>query len=153
MKKYVLLVAFLSLSETSHAENQFSIGLGEPYGGFLGGKYAIGLENFKVYAGAGLLGYSSDFGSVPGYNLGFDYRIESTKHSLGLSYGTVALSSINRKKAEYIGTALNYNYYFSDFNSRSWMLGLSAFQGKRDTPSSKYKDNETGLTINVGFQF
>src|SRR5690606_22276001 len=93
--KRLVLVALVGLFPFgAAADQQFSLGLGMPYGSFLGGKYSLSWDRLKIYAGAGFLGKSHDSSAKFGYNLGFEYVIVGSKHSLGAAYGTVTHSSV-----------------------------------------------------------
>lgn len=151
MKRAIAVVLLALMASTSYAESQIAIGLGQPYGGFLGGRYSVVYDKTKVYIGAGLLGYTASSGSMLGYNAGFDYQIASSNHSLGVSYGTV---TANGADSIYIGTSFNYAYYFSGFNKRSWVVGFSSYKGKAEkTDAFGYRDSKSGTFINIGFQY
>jgi hypothetical protein len=151
MNKAITVILLALMSSISYAESQAAIGLGLPYGGFLGGRYSAIFENTKVFLGAGLLSYTSSSGSMLGYNAGFDYQIGSSSHSLGMSYGTV---TANGADSIYIGTSYNYAYYFSGFNERSWIAGFSSYKGKQEKNNIfGYRDSKSGTFINVGFQY
>ena len=153
MKKNLYAIILFTLSTTSNADTQFALGLGSPYGGFLGGKYSVNYDHMKIFAGAGLLGASSEAGSALGYSIGFESEIEAQNYSFGLSYGTVEGSIINDEVEAYIGFASNYAYYFSGFNKPSFILGLSFYEGTRAIPNSDWDDDTTGAFVNIGYQF
>lgn len=153
IKKVVFVMGVLFASSGVQAEGQWGVGIGKPYGGFIGGRYMHNTDDLKLYLGGGLLGYSSSEGYEPGFALGFDYRIAHSKHAVGASFGTVHASRINGKKESYIGPAVNYSYYFSGFNRPSWIIGGSVFRGDRDVPNDGFEEDRSGLFINVGYQF
>ncbi len=153
MKKSVLLIALALTPLIARAESQLSVGLGMPYGGGLGGKYAVNYDAFKLYAGAGLLGYTSWSGAEYGGSVGFEYHTESNNSSLGLSYGAVGLSFWIQESVVYLGPAINYSYYFSGFNSASWIIGASIFQGKGEVPGYSIEDEKKGVSFMFGYQF
>ena len=151
MKKAIAVILLALMPSITYAESQVAIGIGQPYGGFLGGRFSALFERTKIYLGAGLLGYTSSSGSMLGYNAGFDCQIGSSNHSLGVSYGTV---TANGADSIYIGTSYNYAYYFSGFTERSWIIGLSSYEGKQEkTNIFGYRDKKSGTFINVGFQY
>lgn len=148
--KILSLTAFLPL--TVQADQQFSLGLGKSYGGFLGGKYAFNFERSKVYIGAGFLGDSHSSSPLPGYAIGFEYLIAGSEHTAGVSYGTVVGSYTDD---DFIGPSVNYTFYFSGFDARSWLLGVSAYYGEVDTTyrGVRYQETKKGLYLTAGFQF
>jgi hypothetical protein len=153
IKKLGFILCSLFLSTLAQAEGQFAVGLGKPYGGTLGGTYSILNDKFKYYVGAGLLAYSSITGEQYGYSLGFDYQLGASKNSLGLSFGTIKASTVYGKNENYLGTSLNYAYYFSGFDQNSWIIGLSGSYGERKTSDRFYDKSVSESFIQLGYQF
>ncbi|WP_323815644.1 hypothetical protein [Cellvibrio sp. NN19] len=150
MKKRVLLSALVMLSSfPAVADSQWGLGLGQPYGGWLGVKYSVNTDLYKFYGSLGLLGYIESGGGKVGYSVGVERQIVNRHHSLGFSVGTVSYSS----EDEYIGGAVNYSYYTAGFHNKSWIFGASVYSGERDVDSRFYDDQESGVRGIIGYQF
>jgi hypothetical protein len=161
--KFVLRVLFFTIlilsSNLTSANNQFSIGLGLPYGGVIGGKYSTNVGNGKLYASLGLMAFNSNAGSTPGYAIGYELPVVNEKNSLGFLIGKVAASTYADEFYDYHGAALTYSYYFSGINDSSWMLGASYAFGRRDVPDDypfpddQFDRDDQGAFIILGYQF
>ena len=156
----IFLLGFIFISGVSvSSNNNFSIGLGLPYGGVIGGKYSVNAGDGKLYASLGLMAYSSNAGSTPGYALGYELPVINEKNSIGFLVGKVATSTYGDDFNDYHGAALAYSYYFSGINDSSWLLGASYAYGKRDLPddypfaSDQYDREDQGVFIIWGYQF
>lgn len=153
--KYLLLAVAFAFPTASIAENNsnFSVGIGNDHGGVLGGKYAVNRGENKYYGSLGMLSYSSESGTKIGYGIGWERLIISDKHSAGLFIGTVSTKIKNDKTAIYNGISANYNYYFSGFSTRSFVLGGSVYGGKTSEDESEYDKNSNGLFVKLAYQW
>lgn len=106
-------------------DSQLSFGLGTDHG-FLGLKYSINKNRDKYYGSLGVLAYSEGIGTKLGYGLGWERLMFGEKHSLGLFAGTTSAKTSGDRIAAYYGAAVTYNYYWSGFNEKSWVLAKSA---------------------------
>jgi hypothetical protein len=155
--KISFFIGLIFVSGVSVAsKNNFSIGMGLPFGGVIGGQYSVELGDGKIYAGLGLLAYSSNAGSTPGYVLG--YELPNEKNSVGVLVGTVAASTYGDEFNDYMGGAVTYSYYFSGVHNKSWILGASYAYGKREVPNDhpfpdRYDRDDKGVSILLGYQF
>lgn len=138
-------------------DRSLAIGVGKPFGGYLGAKYSLNRENYKFYGSFGLLGYTQHTGMRPGYGVGFDRRILQSNSSVGLYIGTVSSAAGvfygHSSSVVYHGVAINYLYHFSGFNSKTWILGLSAYIGESSGTNYYWDEQETGWFISAGYQF
>lgn len=135
-------------------QGRLGIGLGLPYGGFLGARYSVPVnEGAQLYLGAGLLAYTANDGAWAGYTIGFDQQIMNSRHSWGLSTGTVAAGSWAIGKATYYGIGANYLYHFRAFSVRSGLVGLSAFIGEADRYHPLGSQRVNGYNVIFGYQF
>lgn len=150
---FAVLLSALLLPCAASAEDQIALGLGMPYGGLIGAKYSCNTEQAKFYLGAGLLGYDSEAGAAAGYSIGMDIRQADANYSIGFSYGTVKASTLYGEDEPYIGSSINYAYYFSGFDAPSWILGASFYNGQRDDPRHLFDTSTSGAFINLGYQF
>lgn len=144
------VVALLPLG--AQADQQISLGLGKPYGGLIGAKYSYRWDRLKVFGGVGFLGKAHKSSAQAGYNLGFEYLVLGSKHSLGASYGAQVHSNV---LDVLYGGAVHYTYYFSGFEQRSWLLGVSVYSVENDRQYRhfRYKETEEGFHLIAGFQF
>lgn len=144
----------LAFSSQSMAENinNISVGLGLDHGN-VGGKYSINQDKNKYYGSIGILSYSRDSGIEFGYGLGWERLILEDKHSAGLFVGTVSSTIKNETSVNYYGMSANYNYYFSGFTNRSFVLGASLYSGVTSEDESKYDKNKSGLLLKVAYQW
>jgi hypothetical protein len=156
----ILFFIFLFSSiNLSFAKNSFSIGLGLPFGGVIGGKYSADVGDGKLYASLGLMAYSSDAGSTPGYAIGYEVPVINEKNSLGFLIGKVAASTYRDDFNDYHGAALTYSHYFGGIKNSSWILGASYAYGKRDVPDDypfpddQFDRDDQGAFIILGYQF
>ena len=155
MKYFSIIVLFLSSLTQA---NNLSLGIGLPYGGAIGTKYSIDLGDGHLYAGLGMMAYSSDAGATPGYVVGYEYPLDQ-HHVIGLLAGKVSASTYGDEFNDYQGAGLTYSYYFSGFNRKSWILGASYAFGRRDLPDdypfdeSQYDREDSGAFIILGYQF
>jgi hypothetical protein len=152
----IFSILLLFTSATANAESTgISIGAGIPYGSKLGVKYSIGKNDTKYYLGAGILSHSSLGGTTLGYGFGFDHKIVNDHHSIGGSFGAVGSTLFLNNSKAYInlGSAINYSYYFSGFNTKSWVVGGSIYSGKVDVPGTEYDKNINGFVLSGGYNF
>lgn len=159
VSKIVFFIFLFSSINFAFAKNNFSLGLGLPYGGVIGGKYSTNAGAGKLYASFGLMASSSNAGSTPGYALGYEIPVINEKNSIGFLVGKVASSTYGDDFNDYHGAALTYSYCFSGVNDSSWILGASYAYGKRDLPddypfaSDQYDREDQGAFIILGYQF
>jgi hypothetical protein len=157
--KFLFFIFLFYPIDFASAKNNFSLGLGLPYGGVIGGKYSTNVGNGKLYASLGLMAFNSNAGSTPGYAIGFELPVVNEKNSLGFLIGKVAASTYADEFYDYHGAALTYSYYFSGINDSSWMLGASYAFGRRDVPDDypfphdQFDRDDQGAFIILGYQF
>ena len=142
MKKIICLIALtLMFSVSTHAETQYTVGLGYQYGGVLGAQVAYIDGNNKYFASLGLIGAALGAQRVFG---------SERKHSFGVVIGKEELTS------EDGFTLVTYNYHASGFNNTGLVFGLSA--GVKSEDAGFYVDYNGTKTdgvvmINIGYKF
>lgn len=156
MKFKYLIFLVLFYCANSIAAPDFSLGWGTIFGAGPGVMLSTQSDNYKYFGSLGLAGYSQSTGSELGYGVGVDYNFIDTKSSVGIFLGSVAVhvSSINSysEVATYNGLAVSYNYHFSGFNRRGWLVGLAAYSGKTNDSGILNDSSTSGTNFNVGFQ-
>ncbi|MGL6162279.1 hypothetical protein [Microbulbifer sp.] len=152
--KYVLSALILGFSVSANAENDsnFSIGLGSDHGG-IGAKYSINHGKNKYFGSLGLLSYVESSGESIGYGLGWEHLVSPKKNALGVFLGSVDSKHFGKDVAIYQGIAATYNYYFSGFTEKSFVIGASIFSGTTSKNEEFLDKNTSGVNIKLAYQW
>ncbi len=151
--KYIIPALTMSVSSFCFASDNsnFSLGLGTDQGG-LGAKYSFNHNESKYYASLGVRVHGDD-GTGLGYGLGWERKIANDKHTLGIFGGSVSAEIAYGEVAIYHGLSGTYNYYFSEFNNSSFVLGASVYSGVTSTSENRFEKNTSGVTLKIAYQW
>ena len=151
--KYFIPMLLISISSFCCAakDSNFSLGLGTDHGG-LGAKYSFNNYESKYYASLGVHVHGDDDTGL-GYGVGWDRKIGNDNHTLGIFGGSVSAKIAHGEVAIYHGLSGTYNYYFSGFNNRSFVLGGSIYSGVTSKSKNNFEENTSGVTLKIAYQW
>jgi len=152
--KYIFSVVLSVLSASTYAANDsnVSLGLGLDHGG-LGAKYSRNHEKNKYFGSLGLLSYVERSGAAIGYGIGWERMVSSERHGMGLFLGSVDSRHIGEEAVTYHGISAIYNYYFSGFSKKSFVVGASLYTGTTLEEEDYVSDKVSGVGIKLAYQW
>lgn len=152
--KYILSAIIFTLSASTYAANDsnFSVGLGLDHGG-LGVRYSKNEGKNKYFGSLGLLSYVERSGAAIGYGVGWERMVSPNKHGLGLFLGSVDSKHFGEDVATYHGVSALYNYYFSGFSEKSFVIGASLYTGTTLEEEDYVSDKIVGVGIKLAYQW
>lgn len=156
MKKALLiaLTGFISAPSFSDNHHNIAFGHGTDQGGVLGFKYSINSDRSRLYASLGLLTYTDRTGFNPGYGIGGEYSVGSSRKSaLGVFVGTVSGATLLDEKTTYDGAALTYNYYFQGFKNRGFILGTDIVYGESSNNYTRFNDKKVSSSLKLSYEW
>ncbi len=166
---YLLLSFTLLLSTTASADTTFGIGIGSLYNGF---GINVGKKTQRTFSfgSIGCMGYSytneeSSNGDVVenidnkrsncGIGIGYvsSNAFKSNKQAIGLSLGinrNLMFEDINGQNDDKweLNLMPTYHYFFKGIDKRGFNLGMGTVLSFTEN-----EPMETGITLNLGFQF
>ena len=119
---YKVIILLLALSLPSFASDlddnfEFSAGIGEQYGGVLGGKFSYKTEYAKYFGSLGLIGFGAGFETI--FN-------QDSKHSFGL----VAGQEVLRSEDGFVFAT--YSYHVNGFHQQGMVFSFGVGITRQD---------------------
>ena len=152
--KHLFLAIILGMSATANAagDSNFSIGIGSDHGG-IGAKYSMNEGKDKFFGSLGLLSYVESSGAAVGYGIGWERMMSTGNHGIGLLVGAVDSKHLGDEIATYHGASAFYNYYFSGFNDKSFVIGACVFSGATSSDEIYFESSRSGVDIKLAYQW